>query len=281
MKNIAHSILARLANLAREHHLIYNEVLMRYLLERVFYRIGISQYAKYLILKGGNLFVVWQKDFAFRPTMDADMLFQGDASPERLLTMFREILTLPCDDGVIVDVETLKYQNIREDTEYGGSRLTFIAHIGTTKTQLQIDIGVGDAITPNAAVHDYPVLLDLPVPQIRMYPPETVIAEKLETMVKREIANSRMKDFYDIWVLQRTFTFDKATLKRAISNTFERRGTPLPTSCPFALTDEFANDKTKQIQWNAFLRKSHLTLGDTTFADIIKNIREFILPILQ
>ncbi len=213
--------------------------------------------------------------------MDVDILFRGDASPETLLRIFSEILSLPCEDGLQIDITTLQLQPIREDSEYGGSRLTFMVCLGSSKTKLQIDIGVGDAVTPNATFHDYPTLLDLPKPRLRMYPPETVVAEKLETMVRREIANSRMKDFYDIWVLQHRFEFDRECLKKAIQNTFKRRGTPLPSDCPFALTDTFADDIQKQVQWAAFLRRSHITIGNITFIDVIRELRAFILPILK
>ncbi len=280
MKNLAHSILVRLANLCKEHHLLYNDVLMRYLLERIFYRVGVSEHSKNLILKGGNLFVVWQDDFSYRPTMDADMLFHGDASPENLLCAFRQILALPCEDGVIIDLSTLKLEPIREDTEYGGSRITFVACLGATRTRLQIDIGVGDLITPQATFKNYPTLLDFPVPRLRMYPPETTIAEKFETMVQREMANSRMKDFYDIWILSRRFSFDSELLRKAISNTFNNRGTRLPERCPYALTDEFANNPMKQTQWKAFLRKSHIELHES-LSTVIKDLRNFLEPIVN
>lgn len=281
MKNIAESVLARLRNFSKAHGLVYNQVLMRYILERIFYRIGVSRYAGKMILKGGNLFVCWQGGFDFRPTMDADMLFRGVGTPERLKEVFTEICILDVvGDGLRIDVASLAASPVLEETEYGGVRVTFNAHIGQTRTAVQIDVGVGDAVTPVARRAKYPTLLDFPAPELRMYPPETAIAEKFETMVKRGMVNSRMKDFYDIWKMRSLFSFDSQVLKSAIAKTFARRKRDLPVECPIALTEQFANDPLKQKQWQAFLRKSRLSVGDKTFADIIHDISVFLLSVL-
>jgi len=278
MKNVADSVLARLRNFAKAHNLVYNEVLMRYVLERIFYRIGMSRYAGKMILKGGNLFVYWQGGFDFRPTMDADMLFRGVGTPDRLKDIFTEICTLDLvDDGLRIDVASIAAIPILEDAEYGGVRVTFNAHVGQARTAVQIDVGVGDAVTPMARKAKYPTLLDFPAPELRMYPPETAIAEKFESLVKRGMVNSRMKDFYDIWKMSSLFDFDAHILKSAIVRTFERRKSLLPMERPVALTESFANDALKQKQWQAFLRKSRLSVGDRTFADIIHDISDFLM----
>ena len=282
MKNLSDSVLARLRNLAKARNLIYNEVLMRYILERVFYRVGVSEYAEKLILKGGNLFVFWQNGFDFRPTMDADMLFRGECSPERLKDVFTEICKdTSVDDGVRIDIKSIKAEQILEETEYGGIRITFIACIGQTRTSVQIDIGVGDAVTPAAKKAEYPTLLDFPAPTIRMYPPETVVAEKVEALVKRGMLTSRMKDIYDIWKLKSLFDFDDKVLGDAISNTFKRRNRTMPVDPPVIFTTEFHESKLKQKQWMAFLRKSRLDVGDKSLSNIIAEVAEFLMPILK
>ena len=255
---------------------------MRYILERVFYRVGASEYAGKLILKGGNLFVFWQNGFDFRPTMDADMLFRGECSPERLKDVFTEICKdTSVDDGVRIDIKSIKAEQILEETEYGGIRITFIACIGQTRTSVQIDIGVGDAVTPAAKKAEYPTLLDFPAPTIRMYPPETVVAEKFEALVKRGMLTSRMKDIYDIWKLKSLFDFDDKVLGDAISNTFKRRNRTMPVDPPVIFTTEFHESKLKQKQWMAFLRKSRLDVGDKSLSNIIAEVAEFLMPILK
>lgn len=187
------------------------------------------------------------------------MLFKDVVTPERLKEVFTEICTLDVvDDGLRIDVASLAASLI---LEYGGVRVTFNAHVGQTRTAVQIDVGVGDAVTPVARRAKYPTLLDFPAPELRMYPPETVIAEKFETIVKRGMVNSRMKDFYDIWKMRNLFSFDSQVLKSAIAKTFARRKRDLPVECPIALTEQFANDPLKRKQWQAFLRKSRLSVG--------------------
>lgn len=282
MKDVAESVLSRLLNIAKANGLVYNELLMRYILERIFYRVGKSRYSGKFILKGGNLFACWQGGFDFRPTMDADMLYRGVGTPEQLKAVFTEICTAPApDDGLRIDVASMTAERILEDAEYGGVRLSINAHIGKSRTQVQIDIGVGDAVTPTAKMADYPTLLEFPAPRMRIYPPETVIAEKFETLVRRGMLNSRMKDFYDIWKLKSLFDYDIDVLGRAIARTFERRKRPIPTECPIALTERFWSDPGKQKQWQAFLRKSRLNVGNRTLRDIVHEISEFLTPVVN
>ena len=282
MKDIAESVLARLLNIAKANGLVYNELLMRYILERIFYRVGTSSHSGKFILKGGNLFVCWQGDFNLRPTMDADMLYRGVGTPEQLKAAFTEICTVQApDDGLRIDVASMTAERILDDAEYGGVRLSFNTHIGRSRTRVQIDVGVGDAVTPTARMATYPTLLDFPAPRLRIYPPETVIAEKFETLVRRGMLNSRMKDFYDIWKLQSLFDYDIDVLGKAIARTFERRKRPIPTGHPIALTEKFWSDPVKQKQWQAFLRKSRLDVGNRTLCDIVHEISDFLTPIVN
>ena len=249
----------RLLNLTRQNGWNFTEVLVRYALERLIARVGKSPYSRTLILKGGTMFVVWQKGLVGRPTMDVDMEFRGEGTPEGLKRVFAEIMSIPMEDAIRFDLELLNAGYIREDDQYGGVRVTTVAYMGNAKIPVQVDVGIGDAITPAARVSEYPLLLPtLPRAKMRMYPPETSAAEKLETLVKRGVENSRMKDFYDLKVLFEMFDFDKVVLQSAVRRTFKRRRTSMPTGLPAALTDEFASNTRKIAQWKGFCRKSRI-----------------------
>jgi hypothetical protein len=167
---------------------------------------------------------------------------------------------------------------VREHQEYQGLTLKLKARLGTASIPLQVDFGFGDAVTPEAEVAALPVLLDLPAPSLLTYPRETVIAEKLQAMVSLGMANSRMKDFYDVWYLARRFDFDGRLLTRAVEATFRRRKTQLPSHPPTALTPEFHADPGKQTQWSAFVRRSRLTGQGTSLTDVAELLRDFLVP---
>ena len=247
---------ARLLRLARERGEDFQLVLTRYVNERLLYRLAASPHGSRFVLKGAALFTVWTGE-AHRATRDVDLLGFGDPSEANLRTVFAEVLSLNVeDDGVQFQADSVDVGPIREDQEYGGVRILLLALVTTAKVRLQIDVGFGDAITPDAIEVEFPALLDFPAPRLRAYPRETVVAEKLEAMVKLGLANSRMKDFYDLVVLARMFEFDGQLLVRAIAATFQRRGTPLPNGLPVALTSTFVGDALKNTQWSAFVRKS-------------------------
>jgi hypothetical protein len=195
---------------------------------------------------------------------------------EHVREIFSHVLTRDViDDGVHFDLATLVVGLIREDQEYGGVRVEVVARVTKANVRLQVDVGFGDAVTPEALVVEIPPLLDFPAPRLRAYPRETVVAEKLEAMVKLGMANSRMKDFYDIAVLARGFSFNGELLTRAIRATFERRKTLLPTMTPVALTATFAEDSTKVTQWSGFVRKVGIP-GVDTLAQTIAAVRAFV-----
>ena len=255
-KDVGASVRARLLRLARERGDDFQLLLTRYANERLLYRLAKSRHAARFVLKGATLFTVWTGQ-PHRATRDVDLLGFGDPSPDHLRAVFEEVLAEPVeDDGVRFDGTTFDVGPIREDQAYGGMRIVLTAHVTSAKVRLQVDVGFGDVITPGAAAVKFPALLDFPAPELRAYPRETVVAEKLEAMVSLGMANSRMMDFYDLEVLFRTFAFDGALLADAIAATFARRGTPLPSGLPVALTPEFTDDRTKTTQWRAFLRKS-------------------------
>lgn len=227
------------------------------------------------MLKGATLFLLWTGR-PHRATRDLALLGFGDSSVDHLREVFAEVLALDvADDGVRFDPGSLAVGFIREAQEYGGVRVEFVARITNAKVRLQVDIGFGDPITPEASLVEFPPLLDFPAPRLFAYPRETVVAEKLEAMVQLGMANSRTKDFYDIAVLARDFDFDGALLTRAIQATFDRRKTALPTTTPVALTAILAEDPTKKTQWSGFVRKAGVRDAGT-LAETVASVRAFV-----
>ena len=264
--NVCASILARLLTLAKQQGVDYNLLLNRYAMERLLARIGASKHADRFLLKGALLFALWY-DTPHRPTRDADLLGFGPDDEAHLIATFREVAAIDLDDGIVFAPESVKAQAIREDNTYGGTRITLVAHLGTARCALQIDVGFGDAVTPGPQTATYPALLsDFQAPTLRVYPVYTVIAEKYQAMVMLGQANSRMKDFFDLAVIARRTELAGATLAAAIAATFARRQTVLPIERPLALTKQFSEDAAKLRQWQAFLNKNRLeaaSLGDT------------------
>lgn len=279
--NLAQSVHHRLLNRAREQGEDFNLVLIRYVLERFLYRLGRSRHKDRFILKGAMLFAAWT-DQPHRPTRDLDLLGIGDSSDTALRQVFSEIVRMPVEpDGLEFDEGSISISEIREAQDYPGKRIRLRVRLGNARQDLQIDVGFGDAVTPEPAEIDYPTLLDSSAPRIRAYPCETVIAEKLQALVAFGMAISRMKDFYDIWTLSKQFTFDGASLSAAIAATFERRSTAIPEGVPTALTDEFAADGTKQTQWTAFLKRNALIDAPGDLESIVHDLRTFLLEPLH
>ncbi|HEY2343068.1 MAG TPA: nucleotidyl transferase AbiEii/AbiGii toxin family protein [Chthoniobacteraceae bacterium] len=272
--NIAASIRHRLLNLSKERGEPFNLILDRFAAERLLYRLSVSPYIDRFVLKGALLFLLWSESL-YRPTRDVDLLGFGESTIEELAKVFREVCRIAGpDDGLVFDADSVEGVTIREDQTYEGVRITLLAFLGTARISMQIDIGFGDAITPKAEVVEFPATLataGLPGAKLRAYPRETVIAEKLEAMVRLGLANSRMKDFHDVSVLARNFSFDGMALAEAIANTFTRRETAVPKDTPVALTAEFARDRTKIAQWAAFQKRAKAPPADL--------LARFTLPI--
>lgn len=278
-KDLSASVRARLLNLARQRGEQFEYTLTRYGIERMLYRIGQSRHAARFVLKGAVLFSIWTGQ-EHRATRDIDLLGEGAPDLERLKDVFREIATLPVpEDGLRFDPESFEVQRLREGEEYEGVRVTGQARLGTARIPIQIDVGTGDAITPGPIDAELPVLLDGPRPRLRVYPRETAVAEKLEAMVSLGIANSRMKDFFDVDFLAREFAFEGTLLIEAVRRTFERRRTVLPVEPPLALTPQFGSDGAKQRQWIAFLRRIGRTRED--LGGVVSRIRGFASPVLR
>lgn len=214
-----------------------------------------------------------------RPTRDVHLLGRGERTTERLEALFSELWALPvAADGLELEPGSVRSQEIREAQEYGGIRVTMTACLGNARIPIQIDVGFGDAVTPGAQELAYPTLLDHESPVLLAYPPETVVAEKLEAIVTLGSTNTRMKDFYDLWILGRSFPFTEDTLSRAITATFRRRGTPLPASVPAGLSEAFSGNPAKQRQWDAFLGRIGVRNQAPSLAAVAEMLRSFLLP---
>lgn len=281
MHDKAASVKSRLLAISRERGEAFDLTLTSYVLERLLYRLSRSSHKDRFVLKGAMLFNAWT-DQPHRPTRDIDLLGWGDSAVPGLEQVFREICECRVDDdGLRFLPETVRGDDIREEQEYGGVRICVDGMLGKARVPVRIDIGFGDAVTPHVEDITFPTILDFPAPLLRTYPRETVIAEKLHAMVALGIANSRMKDFYDIWVLARTFDFDGDSLSRAIAATFQGRRTPVPPGVPLALSEEFAGDAGKQVQWRAFVKRGRLVAGEPALEDVISVLRAFLMPPMQ
>jgi predicted nucleotidyltransferase component of viral defense system len=279
--NLAASVKARLLAVAERRNESFNQLMVRFGVERLLYRLSQSRHADKFLLKGAMLFVLWDEK-APRPTQDVDFLAFGPTELEDIAAVFREIVDTPVPaDGLEFQADSIRVEHIREADAYGGVRVRLLALLGKGEVPLQVDLGSGDVVTPAPENGTFPALLDFPAPNIRSYPIYTVVAEKFEAMVKLGITNTRMKDFYDLWFLSRRFDFDGATLQKAIHETFARRQTVLSDQLPYPLTETFAKDGTKQTQWAAFLRKNGLTGPSLQFADVVIVLRKFIEPVLR
>jgi hypothetical protein len=239
-RNVGASVRARLPARSRAERSDFQILLTRYALERLLYRLSVSEHRDRFILKRATLFVTWVAD-PFRPTRDLGLLGRGGNRAEAIAGTFRAICAQPVDDdSVIFDAAALEALSIREEAEYGGVRVRTTAAIAGVRVPIQVDVGFGDAVTPAPLEIDYPVLLDGPAPHLIAYPVETVVAEKFEALITLGMANSRLKDFYDLWLVAQTFEFSDPVLANAMRRTFERRGTGLPTGMSTGLTEDFA-----------------------------------------
>lgn len=279
--NIPESVRQRLRNKSRQMGVSPDTFLQFYAMERFLYRLGLSRYRNDFVLKGAVLLLAWQIEH-MRPTRDIDLLGFTDNSLENIARIFSDIceMVMPDDDGLVFDAQTLHTVRIKEDADYEGVRATFLAYLGATRIRMQIDVGFNDIISPAPQAVDFPVLLNNPPPELRGYTAESVVAEKFEAMVKLGEINSRLKDFFDIWLLSQQFTFRGSELSEAIRATFERRGTLLD-GLPATLGTNFAGHREKQIQWSAFLQKSKLDYAPPQFADVAACIAAFIAPIIN
>ncbi len=257
-KNLGASVRSKFKNKAQAENKEFNLILTRYALERFLYRLSISDHRDQFLLKGALLFDLWF-DVPLRPTRDIDLLgFQlPDAS--YLLKTFEDLCEIQVEDGVTFDRASIRAEEIRKEANYSGMRVILAAYLDGARSVVQVDIGFGDAVTPAPEVADYPVLLhEFPNPRLRIYPRYTVVAEKLDAIISLGMTNTRMKDYFDIWMILRKSELDPEVLRSALMATVKRRSTLMPEKLPLGLSDEFAQNKNKNVQWNAFLTKNQL-----------------------
>jgi hypothetical protein len=279
-KNVAASVHDRLLRLAKDSGRPFGEVLQYFAMERFLYRLSVSPQRDRFVLKGALMLRTWDAPLA-RPTMDIDLLGRMDNAASAVAAAMKDCLAVDVPrDGLSFDPESVEAQQIALDAAYTGVRVRFTGRLGErTRLAMQVDVGFGDPIVPGPVDVRFPVLLDFDPPVLLGYTPETTVAEKFQAMVELDLANSRMKDFYDLWMLAGTRGFDGATLARALEATFRNRRTPLPQGLPTALGSAFSGDEGKQVQWRAFLRKGRL--GSASLADVTAVIARLVMPVSE
>lgn len=281
-KNPAASIRMRLLSHSRQKGDDYQRVLTRYAIERLLFRLSQTEAARDYILKGAMLFATWP-EHVHRPTGDLDLLGQGNPDPAAITELFRRISQVEVpEDGIRFDVASLKVEATREAEKYQGVRLSLNGELAGAIIRVLVDIGFGDHVYPPPKRGNFPSLLpDLPQAHLLMYPPETVIAEKFEAMIRFGLANGRIKDFYDIWITTRTFPFDLPSSVEAVIGTLRRRDTAIPTEMPAGLTDAFAAIAEDKGLWRGFLRRNPPILEPPPFMGLQEELRRFFGPIID
>lgn len=278
--NVASSIHQRLLNLRDDMKLDFSLILKRYAAERFLFRLSQSKFKELFILKGALIFEVWMNRLP-RATKDIDFLGMMDDSPKKLMNILRHICDMDMPlEGLKFDERSIRIEEIREEQPYKGWRVGMAAALGKSKIDMQIDIGFGDAAFPKPRLVKYPTLLNMPAPRIRVYAPETAVAEKMEAIIRLDFLNSRMKDFYDLYIMSKNLDFNGSILQKAVQATFKRRRTQIPQTAPLAFTEDFYNYSDKLVQWKAFLNRSAIKDISDNFRDIIHDIKIFLQPLL-
>ena len=276
VKNLPASVRQRLLDLARLKGEAFHFIAEQYALERFLYRLSVSAHAQQFLLKGALLFRLWY-DQPHRRTRDADLLGFGPAEVASLEKVFREVCEVFAEDGIRYLQESVKGKEIREGMSYQGIRLRFFADLDGARIPVQFDVGFGDVVIPGPEEVRFPVLLDFPAPRLRVYPRYTVVAEKFEAIVRFGEGNTRMKDYFDIFVLARTFEFNGRTLAQSIQATFQRRETFLPDDALAPWNQAFATGRGADL-WGAFLRRSSLERGAPEFREVLSFVQQFLQP---
>jgi predicted nucleotidyltransferase component of viral defense system len=278
-RNVVASVLARLRNHSKSRGAPFQQVLQQYAIERFLYRISKSTHAQTVVLKGALLLKTIGISGA-RPTMDIDLLREGKADQASLVELIKDCATLEVQaDGLTFLADSVTAEEITKDSEYKGTRILMDARMDKVRLRIQVDFGVGDVMMPGPRALEYPVLLDSNTIQLRAYPIESAIAEKLQAMVALGSANSRMKDFYDVWICSKHLDFDTDTLLDAIGATFKNRETPILAEDFEALTADFADQH--RVQWNAFVKKLGEDKLTDAFDKVVTELRIFALPLLR
>ncbi|MBN1909121.1 MAG: nucleotidyl transferase AbiEii/AbiGii toxin family protein [Pirellulales bacterium] len=280
IKDVAASVRARLLANAKKTGRPFQEVLQYFAMERFLFRLSVSPHAERLVLKGGLMLTAWRAP-STRPTKDIDLLARMPNDVESVVDVVRDICTQKAEpDGLLFDINSIEGRVIKEDADYEGVRVSFLGYLQNARVNMQIDMGFGDVVVPEAMLLDYPTILDHTPPRLSGYSRETTIAEKFEAMVKLGQINSRIRDFFDLWLLLRQFDFEGELLARAIRETFANRGTTI-NPVPVAWTAEFAGDPSKIRQWTGFLKKSRIDFAPVALQEVVDEIADFIGPVAQ
>lgn len=280
IKNISASIRAKLFSISKSGNIDFDSLLLRYFQERFLFRLSLSEYKNNFVLKGGLLLLSWDIPET-RLTIDIDFLATRiKNNPEIILTAFKKMAEMQMTDGVVFDSTSITHEYIQDDSDYSGLRFKILAHLGQAKKKIRIDIGFGDIITPSSTTVDMPTILNDENPKLKAYSIESVISEKLEAMVKHSVLNSRMKDFYDIYIISKDRMIKGEILSQAIINTFKSRKSEI-TENIVAFSPQFYQDSIKHKQWSAFLNKAQLKDFNKTFPQVIEHIRYFLNPIIH
>jgi predicted nucleotidyltransferase component of viral defense system len=274
----AASIRQRLLN-ARQASEDFNTTLTRYAGARLLYRLSISPHAERFVLKGAVLFSLWS-NAPHRATRDVDLLGFGDPAVAEIESVFRDVCAIEADDGLEFARESVRGEEIRSAAEYDGVRLRMDSRLAQARIRVQVDVGFGDAVVPAPELIEVPALAGLPPARLRAYPREAVIAEKLHAVVLLRLANTRMKDLYDIWSLAQRFEFDADRLAESIAATFGRRRTEVPAEVPIGLSSAFADDAEKATQWRAFVQRSGASSA-RELSEVLEELRAFLAPVMQ
>lgn len=277
-KNIAASVRQRLLNRSRQDNRSFNELLQYYSMERFLYRLSVSEYESHYILKGALMLRAWNSP-EFRPTMDIDMLGRTGNDEANIIPQIREVIAMEVEpDGLSFDADSIQSERITEHADYEGIRIRFRGALGTARINMQIDIGFGDVVYPGPERAELPCMLDAPAPSLLCYSRESAIAEKFEAMVSLGELNSRMKDFYNVWLLSRQFAFELEKLAEATKRTFKQRGTELVEPID-AFSQAFVTSR--QPLWTVFRRRLKQEHLPESFAEITAAVEAFMRPIIK
>lgn len=278
--NPAESIHQRLLNKARLENRPFTEILQYYAIDRFLYRLGKSRFRNQFVLKGAFVFLAWQVPLA-RPTRDIDLLGFTDNSINNLIEITREICSLAVEeDALLFDSKSVTAEIIQEEANYQGVRVSFIGLLGKSRIHMRLDVGFSDVVTPPPSDMTIPPILENAEPtSLRAYPPETVIAEKFHAIITLDKANSRMKDFFDLWFMANSMEFDFILLKEAIDRTFHQRSTAIPSKTPVAFLEEFSIQK--QSLWQSFLQKNLLENVPKSLNEVLTLLALFFEPIIK
>jgi predicted nucleotidyltransferase component of viral defense system len=277
-QDVSVSVHQLLLNKARESGRPFNELFQYFSMERFIYRLSKSPHVQKFVLKGALMFKVWNIQ-ATRATKDIDLLGKLENSVEAMITVMRDTCNQTVEpDGMNFDPDSMTCNPIIEDAVYEGIRVFVRGNLGKSRVLLQLDVGFGDVVFPSELDVKYPTILDFPAPTLKGYSKESMIAEKFQAMIKLGELNSRLKDFYDIWLLSKQFDFNSHVLAEAITKTFKIRRTEIPAQ-PSVFKKSFSEDQTRETQWRAFLRKTVLASTTYSFHEIMTEIKSFLVPV--